>query len=197
MTLERDPYRSDERRTVDVYAATDQHMNSAPYQGDAGFRSTLPSVNSVGSSSQQGSASSSVNEFEVGFVSGVPIYLTGRVIDIYESARRQHLVAYALAFVSLFIGGVSLSLLALVLAIFARKKFNAVACEQFREQASKALRNAGAIAVAVCAVAIALNVMSRIAIAPVVVSALQSGDLSSLIPFMQQPTTTGGSPIFG
>jgi len=197
MTLERDPYRSDERRTIDVYAATDHHMGSAPYQLDDSFMNGLPTVNSTVSSNQQGSASSFVDDIEVGYISGVPIYLTGRAIDIYESARRQHLAAYAIAFVSLFIGGVSLGLIALVLAIFARKKFLIVAGEQFRESAMKALRNAGTIVVAACGVVLALNVMSLIAFAPIIVSAIQSGDIASLLPFVQQPTTTGGGPIFG
>lgn len=197
MTPDRDPFRCDERSSVEVYAASDNHMSSAPYQMDDGYRSGFTTVNYVGTANQQGSASSFIDEFEVGFVSGVPIYLTGKVIDIYESARKEHLAAYGLAFVSLFIGGVGLSLIALVLAVFARKNFLAVANEQFRESAMQALRKAGMIAVAACAVVLVLNVVSLIAVAPLIASALQSGDISSLFLFAQQPMTTGSHPIFG
>lgn len=199
MTLERETFRDEDRRSVEIYAASEHHVNSAPYQFEDGYRPSFPTVNAAGMGNQQGSASSFVDEFEVGSISGVPIYLTGRCIAIYESARKQHLAAYVLAFVSLFVGGVGLSLIALVLALFARKEFLVVSGEQFRDAAQIALRRAGTIVVVVCALALALNIMSLIALAPYIVSMLQSGDISSMVPFFQEPasTTTGGNPIFG
>ena len=134
----------------------------------------------------------------IAIVRGIPIPLEGNQAAVFESARKQMMASDICAIISLFIGGVVLSTVALVLAIFARKKFLIVAGAQSNPSAQQALRRTGTVVVAVSAIALALNVITLIVFYPMLVQMIQTGDVNSFFGGgASSGTSTNGKPLFG
>lgn len=102
------------------------------------------------------------------------------------SARRLIVFANIAGPVSLLIGGVILSAAALICALIARSKINALLREcnpsqiSFRQKVMNVTKS-GAAAVVISTVALALNLITVIIFMPILLSAVQSGDMTSLI----------------
>ena len=133
----------------------------------------------------------------IAIVRGIPIPLEGNQAAVFESARKQMMASYICAIISLFIGGVVLSTVALVLAIFARKKFLIVAGAQSNPSAQQALRRSGTVVVVVSAIALALNVITIIVFYPMLVQMIQTGDVNSFFSSVSSGSSTNGKPLFG
>ena len=98
----------------------------------------------------------------------------------FRSARNLNIAAQIVALVSLIIGGVFASSVALVLAIMSYRKFSGIAEHMQAEDAIKALKRAGMLAIVMSCVALALNVVSLIVLMPMVMQIVQTGDYSAL-----------------
>lgn len=98
----------------------------------------------------------------------------------FQNARNYNIAAQIVALVSLIIGGVFASSAALVLAIISYRKFTGIAGRIQNEDARRALKRAGAMAIIMSCVALALNVVSLIVLMPLVMQIAQTGDYSSL-----------------
>ncbi|MEG1513163.1 MAG: hypothetical protein RR362_05535 [Raoultibacter sp.] len=84
--------------------------------------------------------------------------------------------------VSLMFGGVLLSSIALIIEIIACTKLSKLAKGKtpFAQAASR-LRRANIVGLVICAAAVALNIYAAVIMYPIVLEAVQSGDLSNLL----------------
>lgn len=97
------------------------------------------------------------------------------------SARKYVTAAQICAIVSLFIGGILLSSVSVVVAIIAYRKLADYArSASIDDLHRKILVRPGLIAIAMCVFALALNVVSIIALYPYIEQIMQTGDYSSL-----------------
>lgn len=110
----------------------------------------------------------------------------------FRSIRRFVTASQICALVSLVIGGVPLSTVAIVLGLVARSKANGWASNPHdpNRQAWMLLRRSASIAAIMAAVALVLNAISLAVMYPVMMDMLQNGDLGSL---MGGSGATGGS----
>ena len=113
-----------------------------------------------------------------------------------NGANSQHQVNYNIAaqivaLVSLIIGGVFASTVALVLAIISYRKFSGIAGRMQDESVVRALKRAGMMAIVMSCVALVLNVVSLIILMPMVMQFVQTGDYSAL--FGNGPLAGSGS----
>lgn len=109
----------------------------------------------------------------------------------FKSARNYNIAAQIVALVSLIIGGVFASTVALILAIISYRKFSGIAGHMQDESVVKALKRAGMMAIVMSCVALALNVASLIILMPMVMQFVQTGDYSAL--FGNGPLAGSGS----
>ncbi len=102
------------------------------------------------------------------------------------SARRLITFANIAGPVSIIVGGVILSGSGLVCAFIARQKINDLLKsdhsqnEAFRQRILTAARP-GAVALVICAIALVLNAISVAIMMPILLSAMQSGDMQTLL----------------
>lgn len=102
------------------------------------------------------------------------------------SARRLITFANIAGPVSIIIGGVILSGAGLICAFIARRKINdllnaeCAPSEAFKQRILTAARP-GAVALVICAIALILNAISVAIMMPILLSAMQSGDIQTLI----------------
>lgn len=102
------------------------------------------------------------------------------------SARRLITFANIAGPVSIIIGGVILSGAGLICAFIARRKINdllnaeCAPSETFKQRILTAARP-GAVALVICAIALILNAISVAIMMPILLSAMQSGDIQTLI----------------
>ena len=102
------------------------------------------------------------------------------------SARRLITFANIAGPVSIIIGGVILSGAGLICAFIARRKINDLLnaecspSEAFKQRILTAARP-GAVALVICAIALILNAISVAIMMPILLSAMQSGDIQTLI----------------
>lgn len=100
---------------------------------------------------------------------------------LLETARKLISIAQICAVVSLFLGGVLLSTISVVLAIMGAMKLSNFANNRSEPDSVKsALKRPGYFAVGLCLIALVVNVISLVLFYPVVMQAVQSGDLSSI-----------------
>ena len=109
----------------------------------------------------------------------------------FKSARNYNIAAQIVALVSLIIGGVFASTVALILAIISYRKFSGIAGHMQDESVVKALKRAGMMAIVMSCVALVLNVVSLIILMPMVMQFVQTGDYSAL--FGNGPLAGSGS----
>lgn len=110
----------------------------------------------------------------------------------FRGIRRFVIASQICALVSLIIGGVPLSAVAIVLGLVARSKANGWASnpQDPNREAWGLLRRSASIAAIMGAVALVLNAISLAMVYPVMMEMLQNGDLGSL---MGGSGATGGS----
>lgn len=106
----------------------------------------------------------------------------------FKGARNYNIAAQIVALVSLIIGGVFASTVALILAIISYRKFSGIAGHMQDESVVRALKRAGMMAIVMSCVALVLNVVSLIVLMPMVMQIVQTGDYSALF---------GGGPLAG
>ncbi len=109
----------------------------------------------------------------------------------FKSARNYNIAAQIVALVSLIIGGVFASTVALILAIISYRKFSGIAGHMQDESVVRALKRAGMMAIVMSCVALVLNVVSLIILMPMVMQFVQTGDYSAL--FGNGPLAGSGS----
>ena len=109
----------------------------------------------------------------------------------FKSARNYNIAAQIVALVSLIIGGVFASTVAIVLAIISYRKFSGIAGRMQDESVVRALKRAGMMAIVMSCVALVLNVVSLIILMPMVIQFVQTGDYSAL--FGNGPLAGSGS----
>ncbi len=99
----------------------------------------------------------------------------------FKSARNYNIAAQIVALVSLIIGGVFASTVALILAIISYRKFSGIAGHMQDESVVRALKRAGMMAIVMSCVALVLNVVSLIILMPMVMQFVQTGDYSAIV----------------
>lgn len=114
----------------------------------------------------------------------------------FESARKFCVAAQIVALVSLFIGGVLLSTIAVVLAIIGYRKLAGVAAKMPEESVRRALRRSGIIAIVLSALALVLNIVSLIVLLPMLGYIAQTGDYSAIFGGSAAPSS-GTSTTWG
>ena len=123
----------------------------------------------------------------------------------FSSARRLITIAQISALVSLLFGGVVLSTISIIVAIVGYRKLSFIAANYSKEPALQGMiRRPGALAIIMSVFALVLNIISLIAIYPLIMQALQSGDISSLFQSSSSqlstapaPTPSPGDSLFG
>lgn len=114
----------------------------------------------------------------------------------FESARRYIMAAQVIAIISLFIGGMLLSGVALICAIFAYGKLDRLAQRRDDEpEAQRALKRSGIIVIAIAGSALVVNAIAVAVLYPMLANNLQAGNLGSLT--TSAPSTIGGSSTWG
>ena len=126
----------------------------------------------------------------VGVAGAFQTVLSGNDAFLFESGRKYQTAAQVCAIVSLFIGGILLSCVAVALAVIGYRKYTQVQPNGDSQQFKMALMRSGKIAIGMCAIALVLNVISFIALYPLVMEMMETGDLSI---FGIQPTAPSGS----
>lgn len=112
---------------------------------------------------------------------GSVMFTIGNVDAVeFKSARNYNIAAQIVALVSLIIGGVFASTVAIVLAIISYRKFSGIAEHMQEESVARALKRAGMMAIVMSCVALALNVVSLVILMPMVMQIVQTGDYGAL-----------------
>ncbi len=118
--------------------------------------------------------------------------LKGPEVAEFKNARNYIMAAQIVAIVSLFFGGTLFSIVALVCAFIGNSKLENIAATRVGEpEVQKALRRSGRIIIAVAACALVLNIIAAIFLYPLVMEAIQNGDLGSL--FNSSATSGSGT----
>ena len=130
----------------------------------------------------------------------MPTSLSNADVQLLETARKFISIAQICAIVSLFLGGVVLSSIAVILSFMGMSKLNAYAnAHSLDEGARRALRRPGVLAVGMCVFALVFNIMSLIFLYPIVMESLQSGDFTGLFGSGQgsAPSSGAGTSTWG
>ena len=146
---------------------------------------------------KQGAAPST---YRIGAVGDKRVQLSGDEALAFESARKLVSIAQICAVISLFVGGVVLSTIALVLAIAGYRRLTQLARGRGDEPAMQAaLSNPARIAIVLSTVALLFNVVTLVYVYPLVMQAMQSGDVTALLGGSQgtAPSAGGGSSTWG
>lgn len=120
--------------------------------------------------------------------------------QLLETARKYISISQICAVVSLFLGGIVLSTIAVILAFMGLSKLTAFANAHSLEQSARlALRRPGVLAVGMCVFALIFNIISLIVLYPMVMESLQSGDFSGILGSGQggAPSSGAGSSTWG
>jgi len=113
---------------------------------------------------------------------------------LLESARKYISICQVCAVVSIFIGGVLLSSIAVIFSVMALFKLNNFsAAHSLDQQARRALKRPAYFAIGLGILALVFNAVSLILIYPMVMQGLQAGDLSGIFGSGQG----GSSPASG
>ena len=114
-----------------------------------------------------------------------------------ESARNLNMAARIVAIVSLFLGGVIASTVAVVLAAVSYRKITTLREHIQDEATNEALKRSGIGAIVVSVIALALNAISLALLMPTIVYIVQTGDYSSLFGSAVPVPQTGTSSTWG
>ncbi|MBR0404291.1 MAG: hypothetical protein IJI68_03670 [Eggerthellaceae bacterium] len=126
--------------------------------------------------------------------SNTPIPFSESDAQLIEMARKYISISQICAVVSLFLGGIVLSTIAVILAFMGLSKINAYANRHSLEQSARlALRRPGVLALGMCVFALIFNIVSLIVLYPMVMQSLQSGDFSGLFGSGQGGASSGSS----
>ena len=127
---------------------------------------------------------------------GQPGRLSQEEALLFGEARKFITAAEIMSIVSLIVGGVVLSGASLVVAILGYRKLSAIAANHREDaQARTIVLRPGIIAIGMAALALGLNAAALMALYPMIMSALQSGDYTSLMPGTAAPPTSSGAAI--
>ena len=133
-----------------------------------------------------------------GMMGSTRVELTSSEIAAFESARRLVTVSQIAALVSFIIGGVALSAIALICAVVAYRKLDAIAAgKQDHPEMQHALRRVGVMALGLSAVALVINIVALVVLYPVIMNSLQSGGFGSLFGGSGQLGAGGGNSTWG
>lgn len=129
---------------------------------------------------------------DMGVVGRTVFKLTEQEALTFSSARKFITASQVAAVVSLVIGGVLLSSIAVVLAIIGFRKLNEIARGHTDQiEAHFALRRSGILAIGISVAALIINAVSLIFFYPMVVESLSAGGFGGLFP---GGTSTAPSP---
>lgn len=120
-------------------------------------------------------------------------------VQAFESARKLMMAAQITAIVSLFLGGIFLSMVSVVLAVVSNSRFRNIASTVAGDEAQTALRRTGTSVIVLSAAALVLNVLSFIFIYPMIMQVVQTGDYSSILGPLggNAPSGTSGTSTWG
>ena len=149
--------------------------------------SISPEADSPQQSPQQASA--------IGSIGSTRFPLKGDEVVVYQKARLYFGAAIIASIVSIFIGGVLASCIALICAFVANSRFEILAATRMDEpDVQRILRRSGRIAIAVAALALILNIIALVFLYPTLVNSMQNGTLTGTT---AAPATGGGSSTWG
>ena len=119
----------------------------------------------------------------------------------FNSARKFVIGAQICAIVSLFIGGIVLSAVSVVLAVIGYRTVSALANEVAASPTiATAYKRSAAIAILMTVLALVVNIASIVLFMPMIMEALQQGDLTGMLSSVaspDQPASTPASPSSG
>lgn len=154
--------------------------------------------------SPQGNAPQDPDLPDMGVVGRTVFKLTDQEAFTFSSARKFITASQVAAVVSLIVGGVLLSSIAVVLAIIGFRKLNDIAQGHTDQiEVHFALRRSGILAIGISAAALIINVVSLIFFYPMVMESLGAGGFGGLFPSGTSAApspTTGSAPgvnLFG
>ena len=116
--------------------------------------------------------------------------------ELMQFGRARSLVSASqiCSVISLFIGGILVSSVALVIAIVgSRPLFQIAKAHSAEPIVSRTLRRAAMLAIGMSALVLIVNIISFVLIYPLVIEAMQSGDLASLFTHVQNPSSAGSA----
>ena len=111
----------------------------------------------------------------------------------FNSARTLITVAQILAIVSLFLGGILLSTIAVVVAIVGYRRLSSVLDCIADQRIKTSLKRAGIVAVAMSCIVLAINIATLVIMMPFITQIAQTGDYSSLFGGGPSSGGTGGT----
>ena len=107
--------------------------------------------------------------------------LKGSEISDFKAAKNYFLASTSLSIISLFFGGIILSLLAIICAIASRSRFDNVSRKHAGEpEVQAALQRSGKIALVVAICILVINIIALIYLYPMLVETMQNGGLDVL-----------------
>ncbi len=102
---------------------------------------------------------------------------------LLKTAKSQINVAFVFGPISLFLGGMLLGIVGVILGVLALRKISSLEAKQSPVLTdAQALRRSAYIAMGLCGVAIALNLVSFVVMYPTIVEMINSGQLDYLLP---------------
>ena len=106
------------------------------------------------------------------------------------------------AVISVFLGGIALSTISMIIAIIGYRKITALARDcNMKPDVAQRLKRSAILAIGVCAVALAFNVVTIVVFYPVLMEALQQGNVSGLFGggggVSNQPASPSSTSLFG
>ena len=147
-----------------------------------------------GNTTSQPSSGASIS----GMMGTTKVVLQGEEALEFQSARRFVTVSQVIALVSLFIGGIFASGVAVACACYAYGKLNRIGqAHPDQPDLLQAFQRTGRMAVGVAVVALAINAVTLVLLYPYVMDMMQSGDFGSLMGTSQSSGSGSGSVTWG
>ena len=133
----------------------------------------------------------------VGYVGRAQVALSADEAALFERARKNIGISNICAIISLFIGGVLLSSVALGFAVSGFLKLRGLASARNDQPLVKAaLTRSGIIAIIISASALVVNIAALVYLYPIVMGTMQTGDFGSLF-VGGQSAASGSSSTWG
>ena len=131
---------------------------------------------------------------QVGPLANKTIKISHEDKQLLGTARKYISISQVCAVVSVFIGGVLLSSIAVVFSVLALFKLNTFAASHtLDQQARNAFKRPAYLAVGLSVLVLVFNIVSLILIYPMVMEGLQTGDLSGIFGTGQGGSSPGAS----
>ena len=124
--------------------------------------------------------------------------LSNEEAAVFASGRTFITASQVAAIVSLFFGGILLSSVAIVLAVIGARKLSSIASSHAENvELRSAVNRSSALAIGMTVLALIVNVVTIILFYPIIVDAMNSGDLSTLFTGGQSAAPSPSNPAPG